>query len=36
MDLFTNQDLEWDETSLPLGMNMTDAVSWELIFVTIF
>lgn len=36
MDLFTNQDSEWDETSLPLGMSMTDAAFWELIIVIIF
>lgn len=36
MDLFTNQDSGWDETSLPLGMDMTDAVFRKLIFVTFF
>lgn len=36
MDLFINQDLERDETSLPLGMDMTDAVFWELVFLKFF
>lgn len=36
MDLFTNQDSEQDETSLPLGLDMTAAVFQELIFVMIF
>lgn len=36
MDLFTNQDSEWDETSLPFEMDMTDTVFWERILVIIF
>lgn len=36
MDLFINQDLERDETSLPLGMDTTDAVFWELVFLNFF
>lgn len=36
MDLFINRDLERDETSLLLGMDTTDAVFWELVFLNFF